>query len=97
MPNVQSRLGSLYPYSICTTWPYWTVAVRVLQSCTGVLVKVCIRRSFVLQGQVKDKCIVCPAHDTAFDLATGEQQQQLFMTSAVVCCWCVVPSAAGVH
>ena len=23
----------------------------------------------LLQGQIKDKCIVCPAHGTAFDLA----------------------------
>jgi hypothetical protein len=25
-----------------------------------------------LQGEVANKCIVCPAHKTAFDLATGE-------------------------
>lgn len=28
--------------------------------------------TLLLQGQVRDSCIVCPAHDTAFELATGE-------------------------
>ncbi|KAF8072624.1 hypothetical protein HT031_000284 [Scenedesmus sp. PABB004] len=31
-----------------------------------------VGKTAFFQGQVKDKCIVCPAHDTAFDLATGE-------------------------
>jgi nitrite reductase/ring-hydroxylating ferredoxin subunit len=26
----------------------------------------------ILQGQISGGCVVCPAHGTAFDLATGE-------------------------
>ena len=31
-----------------------------------------VGKTALLQGQVKDKCIVCPAHGTAFDLASGD-------------------------
>lgn len=31
-----------------------------------------VGKTAVFQGKVKDACIVCPAHGTAFDLATGE-------------------------
>jgi len=31
-----------------------------------------VGRTALLQGKVADKCIVCPAHGTAFDLGTGE-------------------------
>lgn len=31
-----------------------------------------VGKTAMFQGAVKDKCIVCPAHGTAFDLATGE-------------------------
>eukprot|EP00197_Chlamydomonas_leiostraca_P002797 CAMPEP_0202857066 /NCGR_PEP_ID=MMETSP1391-20130828/149_1 /ASSEMBLY_ACC=CAM_ASM_000867 /TAXON_ID=1034604 /ORGANISM="Chlamydomonas leiostraca, Strain SAG 11-49" /LENGTH=147 /DNA_ID=CAMNT_0049535823 /DNA_START=37 /DNA_END=480 /DNA_ORIENTATION=- len=31
-----------------------------------------VGKTALLQGKVADKCIVCPAHGTAFDLATGE-------------------------
>eukprot|EP00873_Tetraselmis_striata_P041117 jgi/Tetstr1/461381/TSEL_000592.t1 len=33
-----------------------------------------IGKTALLQGEVKDKCIICPAHGTYFDLATGEVQ-----------------------
>jgi nitrite reductase/ring-hydroxylating ferredoxin subunit len=33
-----------------------------------------VGKTALLQGQVKDKCIICPAHGSAFDLATGEVQ-----------------------
>lgn len=40
------------------------------------------------QGQVSDKCIVCPAHNTAFDLATGEVKGE----------WCPkFPTIPGVY
>lgn len=31
-----------------------------------------VGKTALLQGTIADKCIVCPAHNTAFDLATGE-------------------------
>mmetsp|Transcript_25739 Transcript_25739/g.69873 ORF Transcript_25739/g.69873 Transcript_25739/m.69873 type:complete len:153 (+) Transcript_25739:88-546(+) len=31
-----------------------------------------VGKTALLQGKVQDKCIVCPAHGTAFDLASGE-------------------------
>ncbi|KAF6263621.1 rieske ferredoxin [Scenedesmus sp. NREL 46B-D3] len=31
-----------------------------------------VGKTAMFQGQVSNKCIVCPAHNTAFDLATGE-------------------------
>jgi len=31
-----------------------------------------VGKTAFFQGQVAEKCIVCPAHGTAFDLATGE-------------------------
>ena len=37
-----------------------------------------VGKTALLQGKIQDKCIVCPAHNTAFDLATG----------AVVGEWC---------
>ncbi|GFH17210.1 rieske ferredoxin [Haematococcus lacustris] len=31
-----------------------------------------VGKTALLQGKVVDKCIVCPAHNTAYDLATGQ-------------------------
>jgi nitrite reductase/ring-hydroxylating ferredoxin subunit len=30
-----------------------------------------VGKTAMFQGQIKEKCIVCPAHNTAFDLKTG--------------------------
>lgn len=30
------------------------------------------KRALLRAGEVKDKCVVCPAHGTFFDLKTGE-------------------------
>lgn len=31
-----------------------------------------VGKTALFQGEIKDKCVVCPAHGTAFDLATGD-------------------------
>lgn len=31
-----------------------------------------VGKTAMFQGKIADKCIVCPAHNTAFDLKTGE-------------------------
>jgi nitrite reductase/ring-hydroxylating ferredoxin subunit len=46
----------------------WLRSCRVCDA--AVLLTLLMLRT--LQGQVSNKCIVCPAHNTAFDLATGE-------------------------
>ena len=30
-----------------------------------------VPQTAMFQGQIVDKCVVCPAHNTAFDLKTG--------------------------
>eukprot|EP00199_Chlamydomonas_sp_CCMP681_P003197 CAMPEP_0119101384 /NCGR_PEP_ID=MMETSP1180-20130426/452_1 /TAXON_ID=3052 ORGANISM="Chlamydomonas cf sp, Strain CCMP681" /NCGR_SAMPLE_ID=MMETSP1180 /ASSEMBLY_ACC=CAM_ASM_000741 /LENGTH=146 /DNA_ID=CAMNT_0007085499 /DNA_START=56 /DNA_END=496 /DNA_ORIENTATION=+ len=43
----------------------------VLNKCSHLGLSL-VGKTALLQGQVVNKCIVCPAHNTAFDLATGE-------------------------
>ena len=33
-----------------------------------------VGKTALLQGEIRDNCVVCPAHKTAFDLKTGEVQ-----------------------
>lgn len=43
----------------------------VSNTCTHLKLPLVGKTAF-FQGQIRDKCIVCPAHGTAFDLKTGE-------------------------
>ncbi|KAK9839308.1 hypothetical protein WJX81_006893 [Elliptochloris bilobata] len=45
----------------------------VSNKCTHLNISL-VGKTPLLQGKVQGKCIVCPAHGTAFDLATGEVQ-----------------------
>lgn len=40
-----------------------------------------VGKTAFFQGEVQNKCIICPAHKTAFDLATGAQRPPVAWTA----------------